>query len=114
MACKSRKPIKLTRLHLLSAADNGRVKGGLEPLDKVRSNIKFVSICSNIVSKMTAFVAIDKEAGKKVKGEMVKRPCPIPVATQEFTEAYLQNRSNRSIRIPVSLIEDVTCVLMFY
>ena len=50
-----------------------------------------MSICSNIVSKMTAFVAIDKEAGKKVEGEMIKRPCPIPVATKEFQDGYLQN-----------------------
>ena len=50
-----------------------------------------LSTCANIVSKMTAFVAIDKGAMKKVEGEMVKRPCPIPVATQEFIEMCYEN-----------------------
>ena len=46
-----------------------------------------VSKSANIVSKMTAFVAVDTEGQKQKEGEMVKRSCPVPVATKEFTEA---------------------------
>ena len=46
-----------------------------------------LSRSANIVSRMTAFVAIDKEGKKNVDGEMVKRSCPVPVATKEFSDA---------------------------
>ena len=42
---------------------------------------------------MTAFVALDKDAKKPVEGEMVKRPCPVPVATREFNNG-LMNRDH--------------------
>ena len=36
---------------------------------------------------MTAFVAVDTEAEAKVEGEMLRRHCPVPFATQEFIES---------------------------
>ena len=38
---------------------------------------------------MTAFVAVDKDAEKPVEGEMVKWPCPVPVATKEFNKGLM-------------------------
>ena len=43
------------------------------------------------MSKMTAFVAVDTEGQKQGEGEMVKRSCPVPVATKEFSDALAQN-----------------------
>ena len=58
-----------------------------QSLNEKRQNIILLSTSANIVSKVTAFVAIDKEAGKQVEGEMAKRSCPVPVATPEFSDA---------------------------
>ena len=52
-----------------------------------------LSTYANIISRMTAFVAVDKDAKKPVEGEMVKRPCPVPVATREFKNG-LVNRDH--------------------
>ena len=60
---------------------------GDETLTRIRQNIITVSTSANIVSKMTAFVAVDTEAKAKVEGEMLKRHCPVPFATQEFIES---------------------------
>lgn len=53
-------------------------------LAKLGQDILSLSTNANIVSKMTAFVAIDKESKKQVEGVMVKRPCPVPLATSEM------------------------------
>ena len=54
---------------------------------EVRQNMTLMSTTSNIISKMTAFVAIDKDAKRKVEGDLVQRYCPIPVATPQFGDA---------------------------
>lgn len=59
-----------------------------DSLNEKRQNIILLSTSANIVSKVTAFVAIDKDAGKQVEGEMVKRACPVPIATPEFNDAF--------------------------
>ena len=48
-----------------------------------------LSTSANIISRMTAFVAVDKDAKRPVEGEMVKRPCPVPVATKEFNNGLM-------------------------
>ena len=66
--------------------------GGQDTVSETRESMILVSKSANIISKMTAFVAIDKDAQKKVEGELVKRSCPVPVATKEFNDAlYLSN-----------------------
>ena len=57
-----------------------------DSLNEKRQSIILLSTSANIVSKVTAFVAIDKDAGKQVEGEMVKRACPVPIATPEFND----------------------------
>ena len=55
----------------------------IEPATTTQQNIILMSTNANIISKMTAFVAVDKNADSKVIGEKVKRSCPVPVATQD-------------------------------
>lgn len=61
------------------------------PEDKVieiKNNLILLSKTANIISKMTAFVAVDKMTKKQVEGEMVKRHCPISVATEEYYNTF--------------------------
>ena len=51
-------------------------------MTEIREKITLLSTSANVISKMTAFVAVDKNS--KVEGEMVKRSCPIPLATIGF------------------------------
>ena len=60
-------------------------------MSETRESMILVSKSANIISKMTAFVAVDKDAQKKVEGELVKRSCPVPVATKEFNDALYSN-----------------------
>ena len=60
-------------------------------MSETRESMILVSKSANIISKMTAFVAVDKDAQEKVEGELVKRSCPVPVATKEFHEALYSN-----------------------
>ncbi|XP_045212788.2 von Willebrand factor A domain-containing protein 5A-like isoform X2 [Mercenaria mercenaria] len=48
-----------------------------------RQRIVDLSRHGNIVSKYSAFVAIDTE-GKKVEDKAVERPCPVPTLSEEF------------------------------
>lgn len=59
-----------------------------DKMTEIRNRLILLSNSANIISKMTAFVAVDKEAGKQVEGKVVKRQCPIPVATKEFSKAF--------------------------
>ena len=43
------------------------------------------------MSKMTAFVAVDREGQKQGEEEMVKRSCPVPVATKEFSDGLAKS-----------------------
>ena len=55
----------------------------IDKLKETRQNLILVSKDANIISKMTAFVAIDKEAKKQVvERKLVKRCCPVPVNTK--------------------------------
>ena len=58
-------------------------------LNKLRQDMILLSTSANIISRMTAFVAVDKDAKKPVEGEMVRRPCPVPVATREFYDGLM-------------------------
>ena len=53
---------------------------------ELREKIISLSRHANIVSKFTAFVAVDKE-GEKVEGTMVQRDCPVPTLSPEYLEA---------------------------
>lgn len=44
-----------------------------------------LSCHGNIVSKYTAFVAIDTK-GEEVKGKSQKRPCPVPLMTMNYMD----------------------------
>ena len=74
-------------------------------LSKIRQNMILLSTNANVISKMTAFVAIDKESKKKVEGQRVRRFCPVPVATQEFSDALLMRVRNVQQQAMVSILQ---------
>ena len=66
-------------------------------MTEIKDKITLLSTSANVISKMTAFVAVDKNS--KVEGQMVKRSCPVPLATIGFQPQPQQNLSE-----PVDLV----------
>ena len=87
-------------------------------LAKLGQGILLLSTNANIISKMTAFVAIDKEANKPVEGEMEKRSCPVPVATPGFEDRYMYGHDRRkrkmaSVDINTISLHELLVLLLF-
>ena len=67
-------------------------------LEEMKEKTLQLSTNANVISRLTAFVAIDKDSKKKVEGEMMKRSCPVPVATPEFSDALSMNYGQERFR----------------
>ncbi|XP_053392403.1 von Willebrand factor A domain-containing protein 5A-like isoform X2 [Mercenaria mercenaria] len=65
----------------------------LNPIEDAELRQKIVNFSrqGNIVSRYTAFVAIDTE-GKKVSGELSQRSCPVPMVSTEYKDGMYDAR----------------------
>lgn len=67
------------------------VENTSKEIDVLRKSILAVSQAANIISKYTAFVAVDKE-GAKVEGDLVKRSCPVPKLSDDFLKGWKESK----------------------
>lgn len=69
---------------------------GLDEIANLRQRIVDMSRHGNIISKYTAFVAVDME-GAKVEGNLVQKPCPVPTLSQEYKNGLATSVSMKDL-----------------
>jgi len=65
---------------------------------ELKNKIINLSCHGNIISKYTAFVAVDME-GAKVEGELLKKSCPIPTLSEEYMKGLRESQVSTTTRI---------------